>query len=443
MFQKIKTFWQAFWGAIKTAYNKAFKDVPKGRTQEYRDTRRINFLAIFVSKLNNLSNTESTFDVESDSAQAEILKELCKDIEAKRFEITSEMLGTGDCWVFPSHANSGELFHRYVTQDKVRILDMDGETLTDVIGIVDEYVDNENKVFFLNRRHTLKGDVLTVETYTTNERNERVQFEEWTEFEGVWQFDGAAHIGVGRFKSPVSSRGLSAVYGVPLNYGCEEIEQKIFHDLEMIEWEFENGKSVIFTDPRNLLKDEEKHKYTIAENIIPITQRAGQSGSQIDIFSPALRYDGAFKAKLLDDMQQYEQQVGTDRGFLTPYDSGTATTATEIRRANASTIALIDKIHTAIKNGVQMTIEADAVFLNIAPDLYAVKVDFFDPFEDADTQWNRLKDAHGMGVVEDTDVLQFIYPNMTEEERQEKIDRIGETRAVNQDAALERILARQ
>ena len=443
MFQKIKTFWQAFWGAIKTAYNKAFKDVPKGRTQEYRDTRRINFLAIFVSKLNNLSNTESTFDVESDSAQAEILKELCKDIEAKRFEITSEMLGTGDCWVFPSHANSGELFHRYVTQDKVRILDMDGETLTDVIGIVDEYVDNENKVFFLNRRHTLKGDVLTVETYTTNERNERVQFEEWTEFEGVWQFDGAAHIGVGRFKSPVSSRGLSAVYGVPLNYGCEEIEQKIFHDLEMIEWEFENGKSVIFTDPRNLLKDEEKHKYTIAENIIPITQRAGQSGSQIDIFSPALRYDGAFKAKLLDDMQQYEQQVGTDRGFLTPYDSGTATTATEIRRANASTIALIDKIHTAIKNGVQMTIEADAVFLNIAPDLYAVKVDFFDPFEDADTQWNRLKDAHGMGVVEDTDVLQFIYPNMTEEERQEKIDRIGETRAVNQDAALERILAGQ
>ena len=34
MFSKLKTFWANFWYAIKTAYNKAFKDIPKEATQE-------------------------------------------------------------------------------------------------------------------------------------------------------------------------------------------------------------------------------------------------------------------------------------------------------------------------------------------------------------------------------------------------------------------------
>lgn len=444
MFKKISSFWTAFWSAIKTAYNKAFKDVPKDNTQKYRDIKRINFLAIFVTKLNNLASIESTYDVESDSAQADELKRLCKDLEDKRFDLTAEMLGTGDCWVFPSHTSGGELFHRYITQDRVRVLDMDGEKITDVVGIIDEYTDSDNKVYFLNRRHKLNGDVLTVETYVTNERNERAYLAEWQDFDGVaYQFVGATNIGVGRFKSPASSRGLSPVYGVPLNFGCEEIEARIFNDLALIEAEFENGKSVIFTDPRNLLKDEDRNKYTIAENIIPISQRAGQGGSQIDIFSPALRYEGALKAKLLDDMQQYEQQVGTDRGFLTPFDSGSAVTATEIRRANASTIALIDKIHTAVKNGVRMTLEADAMFLNVAADLYAVKFDFFDAFEDTDKQYERLANAVDRGIAEKSDEVQWLFPNLTEEERAEKLERIKADTQANTNDALERILAGQ
>ena len=443
MFQKIKTFWSAFWSAIKSAYNKAFKEIPKDNTQDFRDIKSINFLAIFVSKLNNLSSIESTYDVVSDSTQADKLKDLCKDLESKRFDITSEFLGTGDYWCFPSHTNSGELFHRYVTQDRVRILDMDGEKITDLIGIIDEYVDNNNKLYFLNRRHTLTGDTLVVETYVTNERNERAYLENWADVDGVaYQFKGANHIGVGRFKSPTSSRGLSMVYGVPLNFGCEEIEAKIFNDLAMIEAEFKNGKSVIFTDPRNLLKRDNNVGYEIAENIIPIQQRAGVSGSNIDIFAPALRYEGGFKNKLLDDMMQYEQQVGTDRGFLTPFENG-GVTATEIRRANASTIALIDKIHTAIKNGVEMTLAADAVFLNISNDLYSLKFDFYDAFEDADKQYERLASAVDRGVAEKADEMQWLFPNLTIEEREEKLARIGMESQTNTDAALEKILQGQ
>lgn len=441
MISKIKTFWTNFWYAIKTAYNKAFKEVPKEQTQEYRDVKRINFLAIFVSKLNNLSSIESTYDVESDSTLTDNLKKLCKDLEANRFSITENMLGDGDYWVFPAHNKSGELYHRYIPQEKVRIINMDGEKIVDVMGVIDEYVTNDNKIYFLNRRHTLSNNTLVIETYTTNERYERVLFDEWESLESVYQINGADNIGVGRFKSPTSSRGMSVVYGVPLNFGCEEIEDKIFEDLRLIESEFHNAESKIFADPLILQKGKDKvgkDAWQIPENVFPIDTRGGQANANIDIFSPAIRYS-EYQSKLVDDMKQYEQQVGTDRGFLTPLETG-ATTATEIRRANASTIALIDKIHTAIKNGVEMTLKADAIFLNVAEDLYSVKFDFFDAFEDTDKQYERIASAVDRGVAERADELQWLFPGMSKEEIDEKLARIEAEKQMNQDVALERIL---
>ena len=444
MFSKLKTFWNNFWYAIKTAYNKAFEDVPKDATQLFRDIKRINFLAVFVSKLNNLASVEATFEVESDSTQAERLKELCKDLENKRFDIVENMLGDGDLWVFPAHDSTGELYHRYITQDKVRILNMDAEKITDIIGVIDEFVSSDNKVYLLNRRHTLNGNTLIIETYTTNERNERVSLAEWQNLESVYQLQGVDNIGVGRFKSPTSSRGLSAVYGVPLNFGCEEIENKIFEDLILIELEFANSKSKIFADPLILRKGADKvgkEAWQMPENVFPIDTRGGQTSANIDIFSPAIRYS-EYQSKLIDDMKQYEQQVGTDRGFLTPLETGMAT-ATEIRRANASTIALIDKIHNAIKIGVEMTLKADAIFLNIADDLWSVTFDFFDAFEDTDKQYERIASAVDRGVLEKEDELKWLYPNMTDEEISEKLARLQATQTANTDLALERILQGQ
>ena len=442
MFKKIKTFWDAFWNAIKTAYNKAYQNPPQENTQEFTDTRRFNFLAIFVSKLNNLANIESTYDVESDSTQVEELKALCKNIESKRFDITEKMLGEGDVWVFPSHDEKGRLYNRFIDSEFVRVVNVVGEDVVDVIGIIDQYVDKNNKTCFLNRRHTLDGDNLTIQTYVTNERNEKAYLEAWAELESVYVLQGAAHIGVGRFKSPASSRGLSPVYGVPLNFGCEEIESRIFNDLDLIEQEFKNAKSMIFADPLILKNSKDRNGqdvWKIPENVFPIDTRGGTATANIDIFSPEIRYS-AFYDKLLNDMRQYEQQIGTDSGFLTPYESGKATTATEIHRANASTISLLDKIHTAIKNGVESTIKADAVFLNIAEDLYTFKFDFFDPFEDTDKQYERLASAVDRGIAEKEDELQWIFPNLTPEERAEKIARIESQRESNTDDALTNML---
>lgn len=170
-----------------------------------------------------------------------------------------------------------------------------------------------------------------------------------------------------------------------------------------------------------------------------MAKTSGASGSAIDIFSPEIRYS-AYYAKLVNDMAQYEQQVGTDKGFLTPFESISATTATEIRRANASTIALIDKIHTAIKSGVEQTLKADSVFLNVSDNLFTIKFDFFDPFADETAQYQRLANAVDRGVAEKADELQWLFPSLTAEEREEKLARIESNKGVNEDEALEKVL---
>lgn len=441
IFEKVKKLWGFFWEIITKSFNKEAKDPIETNTQPWRDTTKINLLGIFVDKLNNLCNTQATFDVKSDSTQTERLKELCTDLEKKRFDIIGGMLADGDFYVFPATNSRGEIVHSYLSQQQVRIVRTDGGDIREAYGIIDWYKSKNNRWYFLLRHHVL-GDngTLTVSYSIVDENFRTTDFGAWAEYKDLaFSFEGAGHIGFGRYKSPISDRGLSPVYGVPLNFGCGEIEKKIFHDLELIDSEFENGKSVIFTDPRNLLKDEDRKKYRIAENIIPIQQRAGQTGNNIDIFNPNLRQSEHY-SKLIADMALYEKEVGTSKGILTDNETSYTATATAVKRANADTLALLDRIRASVDDGNLMTLEADAVFLNIARDLWSYTSDWYDPFEDPAEQWKRLIEAKNNGAAEISDLIHWQFPNLTDEEIDQKMSRISQGQQANTDEALERIL---
>lgn len=434
MFDKIKSFWATFWSSMKEAYNKAFKEPIREMTQDYSDTTKTNFMFIFINKLNSLVNTETTFAVDSDSAYTEPLDELMENLEDTRFEITAQMLAYGDYWCFPATREDGTVFHRFVPQQDVRILGMDGDMVTRLIAVIDKYNGSDGQTFFLCREHTLAGNTLTVETYTTDITHTRVAYEPWQKYEGIYRFTGVDNIGVGRFKSPISSREQSPIYGVPLNFGCLDIEGKIFNDLAMIDEEFANAKSKLFADPLILKKSVDSYTningkkiseggWEIPENLFPIDTRSGQVGANIDIFSPAIRYT-EFSSKLMDDMHTYEQIIGTDRGFLTPFENGSATTATEIRRANASTIALLDKIRNSLEKGINETIKADCILLNIRDDMYTVQIDWFDVFADENATYNRIREAVQDGAAEIIDQMQWLFPNLSAKEIDEKLERI-------------------
>ena len=146
---------------------------------------------------------------------------------------------------------------------------------------------------------------------------------------------------------------------------------------------------------------------------------------------------------MIDAKADWEDMVGLDRGFLTEAEHTSNATATEIRTANTKTRSFVKKIQSAMFDGIKATLEADAMFLNIPLDLYTVVVDFFDSFADETEQWNRLLQGRENGVVEDEDLITWLFPTLSEQEKADKIARISEKSKLNTDEALNRILQGQ
>lgn len=428
MFQQIIRMWDAL--LYRLGYERKAKDkrAIDPNAQPYHDIKRINWFAMAVSKIKNLACTETTYEIKSDSALVEPLIALCEDIEEKRFDIVDGMLGTGDSYIFPSFDEKGNLYHSLLDESRVVIIDGDGESITKAYAILDIYKpDKDNRVFYLIRIHELddKGN-LTISYDTVNETGESVYVEEWQYLKGETQtFIGVNHIGFGRYKSPVSSRGWSDVYGVPLNFGCGDIERQIVETMGQIEDEFKNSKSLIFADPRIVMTDEQAKQYKIAENIFPVNHKSGDNGQQVDIFNPNIRYE-SYKAKLNDLLADYEKQMGLSAGILTENQAMATGTATAVRRANADTIAFIDSVHTALDKGNIMTLEADGIFLNIRRDLWEYNSDYYDVFADATEAWNMLITAHDKKAVSRDRLTKWIFPQMTDAQIAEELEKADE-----------------
>jgi hypothetical protein len=67
-------------------------------------------------------------------------------------------------------------------------------------------------------------------------------------------------------------------------------------------------------------------------------------------------------------------------------------------------------------------------------------VDWFDAFLDEETQYQRVANAVDRGVLEKEDELRWLFPNMSDEEIAEKLERIAQKQKANEGDAIERIL---
>lgn len=415
--------------------------------QKYDDIEHTNWLAMAVSKIANLSCTETTYEVKSDSTLVEPLQDLCKDIENKRFEIVYAMLGTGDCYIFPTIQNNKLLYHTVLGESNVVILDTEGENITKALVILDTYkLPKSSRVYFLIRIHDLdENGTLTLTYDVVDEAGQPQYVEKWQYLrDTVTQIVGANHIGFGRYKSPVPNREHYTEYGVPLNFGCSEIEKKLRKYEKMVDTEFENTESRTFADPRNLkiadadIKNSKNGEYEMPKGIIPLRMTEGIS-NEIATHSPDIRYE-KYQIKIDDLLADYERQMGLSPGILTENEAMATGTATAVRRSNADTISFINNVQTTLDAGNIMTLEADALFLNIRRDLWEYNSDYYDVFGDSSEQWQRLKEAFDAGAVSVERLTEWLFPKMTEEQIQEEIAKANLRNAANEQSAIERAL---
>jgi hypothetical protein len=321
---------------------------------------------------------------------------------------------------------------------------MVADKMYEVAMVIDKKV-VKHREYRLIRHHILdENGTLYVYYYTTDKSGNEEYLAEWEHYKNDnVMYMNAFNIGVAYFRSPQDSRGLSQ-WGVPLNFGCEEVENQIKIARNNLDEEMHLMKSKLFADETvaRRIGTKDGERFDLPEGIYAIRKKAGVDGTLIDSFAPSTRYND-YKQKLIDAKADWEDMVGLDRGFLTEAEHTAGATATEIRTANTKTRSFVKKIQSAMFDGIKATLEADAVFLNIPFDLYEVNVDFFDSFADETEQWNRLLQGRENGVVEDEDLITWLFPTLSEQEKADKIARISEKSKLNTDEALNRILQGQ
>ena len=437
--------WANFWRWVKKnsdQYDEEKKLIV--RVQDWENITEYNPLAIANTKLTSLVCDEATVELQTDSTLVEPLIPLAENLEAKRYEICSMMNGKGGCFVTMATGEDDEPYHRIIAPADVSVYRMVADKMYEVAMVIDKKV-VKHREYRLIRHHILdENGTLYVYYYTTDKSGNEEYLAEWEHYKNDnVAYYNANNIGVAYYKSPQDSRGLSQ-WGVPLNFGCEEVENQIKVARNNLDEEMHLMKSKLFADETVARKigTKDGERFDLPEGIYTIRKKAGVDGTLIDSFAPSTRYND-YKQKLIDAKADWEDMVGLDRGFLTEAEHTAGATATEIRTANTKTRSFVKKVQSAMFDGIKATLEADAVFLNIPLDLYEVNVDFFDAFSDETEQWNRLLQGRENGVVEDEDLITWLFPTLSEQEKADKIARISEKSKLNTDEALNRILQGQ
>ena len=436
-------FWNNFWGFVKRKIDEYEEEKKiQVKIQPWEDVRKYNPLAIANTKLTPLVCDETTVELQTDSKLVEPLTPLAGDLEAKRYEICSMVNGKGGAFVTMATGEDDEPYHRIISPDDVSVYKMVANKMYEVAMVIDKKI-VKHREYRLIRHHILdKNGTLYVYYYTTDKSGNEEYLAEWEHYKNDnVAYYNANNIGVAYYKSPQDSRGLEPVWGVPLNFGCEEVENEIKVARKDLDEEMHLMKAKLFADKSITLatRTEEGARYDLPEGIYTIQKKHGIDGTLIDEFAPSTRYND-YKQKLIDAKADWEDMVGLDRGFLTEAEHTSNATATEVKTANVKTRSMVKKIQSAMFDGIKATLEADAVFLNIPLDLYSLKIDWFDAFQNEQELHDRISSDIQNGYEEIDEMIRFNHPNLSPEEIAEKIARIQAQSKVNTEEALNRIL---
>ena len=288
-------FFDTFWRWVKKNVDAQDEEKEiKVNVQKWENVREYNPLAIANTKLTSLVCDEATIELQTDSTLVEPLKPLADDLEAKRYEICAMMNGKGGCFVTMATGEDDEPYHRIVVPADVSVYRMTADKIYEVAMVIDKKI-VKHREYRLVRHHILdENGTLYVYYYTTDKSGNEEYLSEWEHYKNDnVAYYNANNIGVAYFKSPQDSRGLSPVWGVPLNFGCEEVEQSIRTARNNLDEEMHLMKSKLFADETVARKigTRDGERFDLPEGIYTIRKKAGVDGTLIDSFAPATRYN--------------------------------------------------------------------------------------------------------------------------------------------------------
>lgn len=412
------------------------------------DDSVINFFLMVLRKVVNRSLMGAEYSVVSDSELVKPLQELCESLQDNMYSIVGNMLGNNthaECWVVPSFIMVGgqqKLIHSYIGGEKICITQTkEDRQIAECYMIINATI-RKDKTYFLCRKHSLDDNGnLTISYFVADENAREINADipEWnTVTDTEVTYFGVNSIGFGRYKSPVNAYGNDTVYGVPLNYGCGLIEKQLKDAVDYIEEELRLSEKKLFADFRVVRKDLNEKGYVIDDKIFPIKLNNETANNMIAEYCPAIR-GTEYEAHLTSLLERYQALMGV-RDIITHNDTTNGATATEVKILNTDNISLEQNIKKAIRRGNIETLEADAMYLGIARDLWEYDEEYADIYADEQQTLKNYIELYNTGAIELKDLVKYWFPTYSDKQIDEKIMAIEKAKKNNTQKSIEELL---
>lgn len=400
---------------------------------KYERIDEINFNAIFSNKLANYVINDSEIVIDGENDRAKKFDEIAQSMWRHAKKIVSMAFGYGGVFLVP-YVKNGKLYYNKVSQNRVTIDSTDGENITGMTVLADEKTISKglnSKTYLRLANYRIERNNLVMEQTFTDAEGKPIPVPDfWANIPTKIVVGNVEKVPIGYIKSPINNRKSNDKYGVPIDYGTESIQKEIKDCLKQIEREFDVKQAFIGADVTMFDKDDKLPVNGLYQKV--------DSGKDDfwEIFSPEIR-ESSYYVRLQELYKRLEHAIGTSSGILSEVETQNAT-ATEIKKAMYDTFAITDDMRTSFEKGVKDFFDGCDIFANAFNLIPQGEFDLsfnwsYGLVEDTQAEYAQLLQGHNIGVISKAEVRQWIRPDETLEEAEEKIKEIREDEASLED----------
>lgn len=394
----------------------------------YEDIKRINFNAIFSSKLSSYACNQSTISLEATDKRSTLLADTVEQINEDKKKIFNRMFGSGGVLVIPYEYN-GTILYNIIPQNRLSINKIEGEKIISatILADVKELTESYNKVTYcrFQNEEIRDGNLYITQIYTDGYGSIISKPDIYADIQDQYVVPNVDRCLFGYFKSPIDNRRSTNYYGVPITYGCGDIINEIYECLEQIRREYNIKQTFVGADTTLFGKDDKLPK----NGLFRLVRGTGANGEDFwQIFDPAIR-DSSYYTRLQELYQRLEKAIGTSKGILSEVQTQNAT-ATEIKQSMYDTFTIVDDARMQFQKAMSDFIYACNIlanFYNLTPEgTPKISYDWsYDLLENTQETFSQLTTGYNLGVVDKVELRQFIFPSEDPDEAKKKIDNIS------------------
>lgn len=424
-----------FKSVIQYILNNVFKIKTQTKAREIDDNQKyaseyeriddINYNAIFSNKLANYVINDSTMDITGDNARVDLLNKMGQSMWKKAKKMTSMGFGYGGVIIVP-YVRGGKIYYNLVPQNRVTIDETDGELITGATVLAEKKTIGgslDSKTYMRWTNYQVKNGNITITQQFSDEKGNKIPAPEfWKNIQEVQVITGVDRVLFGYLKSPVNNRNASDTYGVPITYGCDATINEIKETLRQIVREYDLKQAFVGADATMF-----NGKDALPLNGLFKKIDSGDD-SFFEVFDPQFR---DYTTRLQELYRRLESEIGTSKGILSDVQTANAT-ATEIKRSMYDTFTIVDDMRSNIEKAMDDFFYACNVLANaynLSPQgEYELAFDWsYSLLEDTQQEFSQMMQAESKGIVSKVEIRQWLNPDETLEEAEEKIKKIEES----------------